>query len=194
LGNIEEAENLMIKMNDEGIRADSLTYTLLINTYGCMGQLDCAFGVLKRMFDACCDPSHYTYSFLIKHISLTKTNNNIMGLDLVSNFIDIADVWKTMDFEIALDLFEKMLEHCCAPNANTYEKLIVGLCKEGRLEVAQRLYDHMRDRGISPSENIYHSLVNYCHLQVYGEATMLLDTMIEDGYFPTLESSKFLCM
>lgn len=51
----------------------------------------------------------------------------------------------------------------------------------------------MKDRQISPSQDIYHSLINCCcQLQVYGEAAILLDTMIEVGYLPTLESSKLL--
>ncbi|KAM1204425.1 hypothetical protein ACFX2J_020112 [Malus domestica] len=198
IGNVEEAEKLMIKMNEEGIVADSLTYTLLIDGYGRMGLIDCAFDVLKRMFDASCDPSHYTYSFLIKHLSnekLTETRNNILGMDLISNvsLIDIADVWKIMDFDIALDLFEKMTGHGCAPSTNTYDKLIVGLCKERRLEEAQRLYSHMKEREVSPSEDIYNYLLNCCcTLQKYGEAAILVDAMIEDGYLPTLESSTLL--
>ncbi|PQQ11788.1 pentatricopeptide repeat-containing protein [Prunus yedoensis var. nudiflora] len=56
-----------------------------------------------------------------------------------------------------------MVGHGCAPSTNTYEKLIVGLCKEGRLD-----------------------------LQVYGEASILVDVMIKDGYLPTLESSTLL--
>lgn len=138
LGNINEAERVMIKMNEEGISANSLTYTFLIGAYVRMGLIDGAFNVLKRMFDAGCEPSRRTYSFLIKHLSdekLVKANSNESGLDIISNVSssDITDIWKTMGFEIALELFEKMVGHGCIPNMNTYGELIAGLCKEGNL-------------------------------------------------------------
>lgn len=139
LGNINEAERVMIKMNEEGISANSLTCTFLIGAYVCMGLIDGAF---KHMFDAGCEPSRHTYSFLIKHLSdekLVKANSNESGLDIISNVSssNITDIWKTMGFEIALELFEKMIGHGCIPNMNTYGELIAGLCKERNLEVAR---------------------------------------------------------
>ncbi|KAM1873335.1 hypothetical protein ACFX13_007183 [Malus domestica] len=197
LGNIKEAEKVMIKMNVEGISADSLTYTFLIDAYVRMGLIDCAFDVLNRMFDSGCEPCRRTYSFLIKYLSnekLVMTNSKAVGLDIMLNVSgNITHIWKTMDFGIALELFEKMVGHGCAPNMNTYGELIVRFCKERNLQVAQRLYNHMKDTGISPNEGIYNSLVNYCcQMQVYGEAAMLVHTMIEHGYLLALESCKLL--
>ncbi|KAL5556581.1 hypothetical protein UlMin_038817 [Ulmus minor] len=174
IGNLEKVEDFMAMMNKEGVFPDSLTYTLLVNAYGCLGLKHHAFDVLKHMMDASCEPSHYTYAFLIKHLTTEKgmeTSSCDIRLDLDSNIscIDIVDVWKTMDFEVALNFFEKMDEH------------------------AHKLFEHMREKGIFPSEDIYNSLFNcYCDLQVYEEAMRLVDIMIENGYFPSLESSKLL--
>ncbi|KAB2606225.1 pentatricopeptide repeat-containing protein [Pyrus ussuriensis x Pyrus communis] len=197
LGNIKEAEKVMIKMNVEGISADSLTYRFLIDAYVRMGLIECAFDVLKRMFGSGCEPCHRTYSFLNKHLSnekLVMTNSKAVGLDIMLNVSgNITDIWKTKDFGIVLELFEKMVGHGCAPSMNTYGELIIRHCKERNLQVAQRLYNHMRDMGISPNEGIYNSLVNCCcEMQVYGEAAMLVHTMIEHGYLPALESCKLL--
>ncbi|KAM1000408.1 hypothetical protein EV1_007141 [Malus domestica] len=127
LGNIKEAEKVMIKMNVEGISADSLTYTFLIDAYVRMGLIDCAFDVLNRMFDSGCEPCRRTYSFLIKYLSnekLVMTNSKAVGLDIMLNVSgNITHIWKTMDFGIALELFEKMVGHGCAPNMNTYGEL-----------------------------------------------------------------------
>ena len=163
-------------------------YTLIIDAYGRMGLIDCAFDVLKYMLDAGCQPSHHTYCSLIKHLShqnLVKTNDG-----MVSRFSStgIPNIWKTMDFKIALELFERIVGHGCAPNLNTYRELITGLCKERNLEVAQSL-----SMGMSPSEDIYNALLNCCcELQLYGKAVELVDTMIEHGFLPALESCKML--
>lgn len=39
-------------------------------------------------------------------------------------------VWKIMEHNTALRLFEKMKQHGCAPNINTYNALISGICRE----------------------------------------------------------------
>ncbi|KAJ9171112.1 hypothetical protein P3X46_019160 [Hevea brasiliensis] len=174
-GNLKEAEDMMARMVERGVMPDALTYTLFIDAYGCLGLLHQAFDHLSKK-------------------KLIKENNNAGELDLVPNvsFVDVADVWKTMEFETAKELFEKMLEHGCSPNANTYGKLIIGLCEMGRMGVAQRLFDHMHERGICPNEDIYNSLLDCCcELGMYGDAVRLADAMIECGHLPLLELKQF---
>ncbi|PKI61448.1 hypothetical protein CRG98_018131 [Punica granatum] len=198
-GRVKEAEHVMDKMKKEGIVPDSLTYTLLIDAYGRLGLLPCAFDVLKRMFAAGCVPSHHTYSFLLKHILIekqVKENGIAVGLGSVSNIkttIDLDDVWNTVEFPSVLELFDKMSEHGCYPDLNTYTKLIIGFCNKGRLEIAFQVFGHMEERGITPNEKTYISLINCCCAQrLLGEAMKLMDGMIEQGLLPQLESYKLL--
>ncbi|OMO72968.1 hypothetical protein COLO4_27373 [Corchorus olitorius] len=193
---MEEAEDVMIRMKEEGIFPDSFTYTLLLDAYGCLGSMHSAFDVLKRMFDAGCEPSSNTYSFLIKHLSKKqreKDDRQMVQLELNAIVVNHADVWKTMEFDTALELFEKMRENGCVPNVNTYSKLIIGLSKVGRFHVAQRLFDHMREEGISPTGDIYNSLFSCCcELRLYDNALIVVDSMISSGQLPYLESYKQL--
>ncbi|KAG8362904.1 hypothetical protein BUALT_BualtUnG0025500 [Buddleja alternifolia] len=106
-----------------GYKPDVCTYTsfllliateeLLIDGYGRSGFLSLAFDTFKSMVDAEIEPSHYTYSVIIKHLShekLMNGNEGRKGLDLkpTDGFINIADVWKIMEHDTALKLFEKM--------------------------------------------------------------------------------------
>ncbi|KAL0291174.1 UNVERIFIED_CONTAM: Pentatricopeptide repeat-containing protein [Sesamum angustifolium] len=98
-----------------------------------------------------------------------------------------------MEHDTALKLFEKMKQHGCAPNLNTYNALITGLCRERRLEEAWRLVDHSKQCGISPSEDIYNKLVECCcNKRMYEEAVDLIDVMLKHGFLPHLECFKRL--
>ncbi|KAK7407187.1 hypothetical protein VNO78_08889 [Psophocarpus tetragonolobus] len=197
-GRLEEAEEMVLKIKNDGILLDSFVYNLLINAYGCMGLLDGAFGVLKCMFDTSCEPSYQTYSILMKHVMIEKYKkevSNPVGLSLsLTNFsADNGDIWNKIDFEITTVLFEKMVECGIAPHINTYHKLIRGLCRVGRLDVAFHLYHHMRGSEISPSESIHNSLLSSCcKLGMFGEAVTLLDSMMECSHLAHLESCKLL--
>ncbi|KAG8365939.1 hypothetical protein BUALT_Bualt17G0024100 [Buddleja alternifolia] len=197
-GMLREAEDVMRKMKEEGVLPDLMAYTVLIDGYGRSGFLSLAFDTFKSMVDAEIEPSHYTYSVIIKHLShekLMNGNEGRKGLDLkpTDGFINIADVWKIMEHDTALKLFEKMKEHGCAPNTNTYNALITGLCREGRLEEAWRLVDHLKQCGMSPNEDMYIKLVNCCcKMKNYGEAMNLIDAMLQHGLLPYLESFKLL--
>ncbi|KAH7852097.1 hypothetical protein Vadar_020599 [Vaccinium darrowii] len=175
-GKLKEAEEVMAKMKEEGVLPDYMTYTALIDGYARGGLMHRAFDIFKCMVDTGCEPSHYAYSVLIKHLvkeKWLKEGRHGIGQELNPNVIsiNIGEVWKLMEFDTALALFEKMNEHGCTPNAKTYAALIIGLSREGRFEEAWRLVDHMKKRGISPSEDIYNTLVKCCcNLQMYGEA------------------------
>ncbi|KAG2404924.1 Pentatricopeptide repeat-containing protein [Vigna angularis] len=197
-GRLEEAENVMTKMKEEGIVPDSLAYTFLIDGYGCMQLLECSFDVLKRMFDAACEPSHHTYGFLLKHLvkeTLTIKDGCIVEGSFAQGFVsnDLINVWKTLDFDIVSLLFKKMVEHGCKPNVNTYSKLITGLCRVGRLNVALKLLNDLQEGGMSPSELIYNELLRCCcELKLYEEALSLLYDMNKNGHLAHLESYKLL--
>ncbi|CAA7034915.1 unnamed protein product [Microthlaspi erraticum] len=172
---VQEAEDMMVKMKADGVPPDVVTYTLLIKAYGHLGMTCSAFHVLKRMSDASCEPSHHIFLALIKHLA--------SGV-----------AWKMMEFDVIVQLFEKMVQHGCnTPDADCYEKLILGMCEVGNLGIAQRLLEEMEKRGmpLPPSEMVSNALVGCCcKLQKYEEAAKVVENMICCGQSPELEYCK----
>ncbi|KAK6923849.1 Pentatricopeptide repeat [Dillenia turbinata] len=193
---IKEAEDLVTQMNEGGVKLDVIAFTVLMDGYGRVGSISGAFEVLKRMFLAGCQPSSYTYSLLLKHLLCEKEKKEgVNGLDLDSNvnLIDVANVWKIVELELVVDLLEKMVEHGCSPSLNTYGALISELCKEGRLQEAENLFSHMKNKGMSSSEEILNSLLCCrCKLGLYDQSLKLVDDMIEHNILPHLESCRLL--
>ncbi|KAH0892364.1 hypothetical protein HID58_054793 [Brassica napus] len=148
-GRMKEAEGMMEKMKEDGVLSDSITYSSLIKGYADQGLTDSAFGVLKCMLDAGCEPSHHMFLSLIKHLN---------DLCLTSNMIE---------FDIVVELLEKMAENGVTPNARSYEMLIKGICETGNLKVAEKL-------------------------EMYKEAAKVVDDMICVGQLLQLESCKSL--
>ncbi|KAE8704072.1 hypothetical protein F3Y22_tig00110461pilonHSYRG00050 [Hibiscus syriacus] len=86
-----------------------------------------------------------------------------------------------------------MRQHGCVPNANTCNKLIIGLCRVGRFVVAQNLIDHKRNQGISPGEDVYNSILScLCELGMYDDAVMVVDLMINSSQLPYPDSYRQL--
>ncbi|CDY60361.1 BnaCnng36130D [Brassica napus] len=145
-GRMKEAEGMMEKMKEDGVFPDSITYSSLIKGYADQGLTDSAFGVLKCMLDAGCEPSHHTFLSLIKHLVEMKHGKE-NDLCLTSNMIE---------FDIVVELLDKMAEHGVTPNARSYEILIKGICETGNLRVAEKVLERMmqQEEGISPTGNV----------------------------------------
>ncbi|KAG2293598.1 hypothetical protein Bca52824_040267 [Brassica carinata] len=184
-GRMKEAEGMMEKMKEDGVFPDSITYSSLIKGYADQGLTDSAFGVLKCMLDAGCEPSHHTFLSLIKHLVEMKHGKE-NDLCLTSNMIE---------FDIVVELLDKMAEHGVTPNARSYEILIKGICETGNLRVAEKVLERMmqQEEGISPSESIFNALLSCCcKLEMYKEAAKVVDDMLCVGQLPQLESCKIL--
>ncbi|KAF8081969.1 hypothetical protein N665_0854s0009 [Sinapis alba] len=184
-GRLKEAEDMMGKMKEDGVFPDSITYSSLIKGYGDQGLTDSAFDVLKCMLDAGCEPSQHTFLVLIKHLVEMKHGKK-NDLCLTSNMIE---------FDIVVELLDKMVEHGVTPNAKSYEMLIKGICETGNLRVAEKVLERMQqeEEVISPSESTLNALLGCCcKLEMYKEAAKVVDEMICVGHLPQLESCKIL--
>ncbi|CAN6983064.1 unnamed protein product [Brassica oleracea var. botrytis] len=82
----------MEKMKEDGVLSDSITYSSLIKGYADQGLTDSAFGVLKCMLDAGCEPSHHMFLSLIKHLGYHRLEMYKEAAKVVDDMICVGQL------------------------------------------------------------------------------------------------------
>ncbi|KAJ4763946.1 Pentatricopeptide repeat-containing protein [Rhynchospora pubera] len=190
-GQIKEAEDMFVEMERLGIKPDVVTYGVLIDGFSNFDLLDHAYGILKQMMDGdTCNPDFCVYSDLIKHLLRRKACTR--G-DACTTWKDTCGMWNELGLEIVFQLLDEMINYGCTPDVTTYFHLIEGFCKAGRLEEANTLFNTMKEKDISPNENIFNILVNCCfETKSYQTGLGFMGAMRELGFQPRLDSYRRL--
>ncbi|CAI9094424.1 OLC1v1030164C1 [Oldenlandia corymbosa var. corymbosa] len=118
-GKIEEGLNLYNKILESGYSPDRLTYRLLVKMLCEEGRLDLSMQVVKEMRSRGCDLDLATSTMLI-HLQIKKHQ-----------------------LDMAFDAFEDLIRRGLVPQYLTYEVMSSELRKDGKEEIAQKLYDMM---------------------------------------------------
>ena len=87
---------------------------------------------------------------------------------------------------LALEIYEQLIEDGCQPNLVTYNILIDALNKTGRLDVAISTLDQIKGSNLIAEARTYNSIISYCGKACNGELAMTVyKKMLEDGVSPT---------
>lgn len=132
------AKTLMEEMKMHGIWPDQISWSILINSYGNVGDLQGALQNFKKMREAGIKPDVITYSTVIK--ACVKNRNP----------------------EMAFFIFDKMKKQRLQPNVVTYNTLLRARhTYSNLLEVQQSLaiYEEMRKAGYVPNDNFLKGLL-----------------------------------
>ncbi|KAK0593379.1 hypothetical protein LWI29_035706 [Acer saccharum] len=80
-----------------------------------------------------------------------------------------------------------MVEQGIHPDKMTYNSLILGHLREGKLSKVEDLVSDMKIKGLNPKADTYSILVKgYCELNNFGEAYIWYREMFENGFHPSL--------
>ncbi|MCO5570289.1 hypothetical protein L7F22_024007 [Adiantum nelumboides] len=72
-------------------------------------------------------------------------------------------------------------------SGDTYEALLDGLCKEGRLTFSKRVYDDMISKGFAPTVDVQGALLDgFCRAGNFDGAWKILDELVERGGSPNV--------
>ncbi|KAG8364300.1 hypothetical protein BUALT_Bualt19G0114200 [Buddleja alternifolia] len=132
VGDVMRAEEIYREMAMNGVETTGITFEHLINGYCKLGDVDSAMVLYKDMCR--------------KSFSLESKAINV----IVRSLCDVNGVSKAMEFwRMVMKKYEVVSEK------ESYEKLIKGLCMEGKLEEGLKLQGEMVRDGFEPGSEIY---------------------------------------
>ncbi|KAI3886824.1 hypothetical protein MKW98_017176 [Papaver atlanticum] len=140
------------------------TYNAVVGSYCWSMRLDDAYQLVEEMRRTGVGPNSRTYDIIIHHlIRLNRT-------------------------EDAYFLFQRMAsgDFGCEPNLNTTSMIVRMLCQEvERVDLAIKVWDQMKDKGVVPCMHMFASLVNsLCHEYMMDDACRYFQEMLDLGIRP----------
>ncbi|XP_031266344.1 pentatricopeptide repeat-containing protein At5g57250, mitochondrial [Pistacia vera] len=163
LGRVNEVNDLVIRMENEGLIFDVIFYSSWI--YGCLRD--------GSLLEA-----------LRKHRQMIERG---IKMDVISYTILIDGFSKEGQVEKAVGILNKMIKDGLRPNLITYTAIILGFCKKGKLEEAFNVFKKVEDIGIVADEFIYATLIDgVCRRGDLDYVFHLLEEMERKGIKPTI--------
>lgn len=145
----------------EGSSLSSNAFSALLWAYWKLNKPEKAVETFGRMKELDCKPHLSTYNMIL-HILVQK--------DVIL---------------LALAVYNMMLKSNSKLNSSTFTILIGGLCKSGKTQDAQKLFDEMSVRGIFPSKLTYTVILSgLCQAKRIDDAFRLFNSMKNRGCHP----------
>uniref|UniRef100_A0A803QZD7 Pentatricopeptide repeat-containing protein n=1 Tax=Cannabis sativa TaxID=3483 RepID=A0A803QZD7_CANSA len=134
---LNEALNFYRQSKASGFSPEIPTYNALIGAYCWSMRMDDAYRVLDEMRQSGVGPNSRTYDIILHHLIKCR---------------------KTKE---AFSLFQRMSEDPnCEPTVSTYEIIIRMFCNEDRVDMAIRVWNMMKGKGVLPGMHMFSTLIN----------------------------------
>ncbi|KAJ8616946.1 hypothetical protein MRB53_013132 [Persea americana] len=153
-GRVSEVNDLVCRMEKEGVVLDAVLYSSWIYGYFQEGLLEEAFRKHRLMVESGIKPDFLSYTILI------------------DGFCKEGNVEKAVGF------LNEMKRRGLVPNLVTYTTIIRGFCKKGKLEEAFTMFQKVEELGIKADEVVYAVLIDgLCQNGDFGQVFSLLEEM-----------------
>lgn len=163
LGRVNEVDDLVCRIEKEGLAFDVVFYSSWICGYIAQGVLMEVFRKNRKMVERGINPDSISYTILM------------------DGFSKLGDVEKAVGF------LNKMRKNGLKPNVVTYTAIMLGFCKKGKLEEACAIFKMVEDLGIEVDEFMYATLINgFCRSGDFDRVFHLLEEMEKRGINPSI--------
>ncbi|KAK6286697.1 hypothetical protein POUND7_012876, partial [Theobroma cacao] len=208
IGRVDDAERILHLMFDLGVPPNHVTYTILVKAHVNAGRLNRALDITSFMVKNGYEPNCHIYSALLAGFvssnKVTKAGSSsfISPLDFGSpptaeNYDECVsrNVLKEMDLDHALKLRAE-IEKFGGSVLDFYNFLIVGLCKGGRIVVAEHLTKDILKDGLYPDKACFSIIDWHSKNSNCNECLEVLDLILSHGFLPSFASycSVIHCM
>lgn len=201
----DEAVELYHEMERSNIKATPHIYCTLINGLGSENRLDEAIKFFNLCKDSDCVIEAPTYNALVGAYCWSSRMHDAYGVVEEMRKCGVGPNTRTYDIILhhlikhqkikeAYIVFQKMNDELgCEPTVSTYEIILRMFCSEGRMDMALRVWDQMKARGVLPGMHMFSALINgLCNDNKPDYACKYLQEMLEMGMRPPDRMFKHL--
>ncbi|CAI9099163.1 OLC1v1035944C1 [Oldenlandia corymbosa var. corymbosa] len=192
---IEFYENAV---SSDALKANVVTYTVLLSAYFMLGRIDQVSYMVSRMYkDGLSFDVVFYSSWICGYFregmveEAFRKYGEMLGrktkMDTVAYTVLIDGISKDGNVEKTAGLFSRMLKSGLKPNIVTFTALMLGFCRKGKLQEALALFKMIGGFGIEVDEFSYAVLIDgFCRRADFDAVFQLLDEMDMDGIKPSV--------
>ncbi|CAE6076300.1 unnamed protein product [Arabidopsis arenosa] len=201
-GKIDEATELLGKMESRGIGPNVVSYNNVMLAHCRKKNMDLARTVFSNMLEKGLKPNNYTYSILIDGCFKNHDEQNALEVvnQMTSSNIEVNGVvyqtiinglCKVGQTSKARELLANMIEEkrFCAvglvPDEIMYTVIVNGLSKKGQFVKVVKMFEEMKKNNVTPNVLIYNAVIaGHYREGNLDEAFRLHDEMLDKGILP----------
>lgn len=159
---LDEALKFFEKFKASGFPPEVPTYNAVVGAYCWSMKIHEAYRMIDEMKKCGAGPNSRTFDIILYHLIKAR---------------------KTKE---AFSVFQRMSsDHSCEPTVSTYEIIVRMFCNEERVDMAIRVWDQMKVKGILPGMHMFSTLINaLCLENRLDDACKYFQEMLDVGIRP----------
>lgn len=157
-----EALEYFDRLKKSGFPLETPTFNAVVGAYCWSTRIDEAYKTVDEMRKCGVGPNSRTFDIILHHLIKAQRTK------------EAYSVFLSMSLELG-----------CEPTVSTYEIIMRMFCKEERLEMAIRVWDEMKGKGVLPGMHMFSTLINsLCHANRLDDACKYFQEMLDVGIRP----------
>lgn len=193
----DEAIEMFHEMEAKNIKPTPHIYCTLINGLGNEKRLNEALKFFELSKDSCFPPEAPTYNAVVgafcwsmrmydAYRVVDEMKKYGVGPNARTYDIILHHLIKARRTEEAYSVFQRMSgEPGCEPVVSTYEIIVRMFCNDERIDMAMRVWDQMKAKGVLPVMHMFSTLINnLCHENKLDDACKYFQEMLDMGIRP----------
>ncbi|GAB2280007.1 hypothetical protein Dimus_014644 [Dionaea muscipula] len=161
---LDEALKFFKMSKASGFALEAPTYNAVVGSYCSSLRFGDAVRVIDEMRRGGVGPNARTYDIILHHLIKAQKNKE------------------------AYSVFQRMMSMelgGCEPEVGTYEIIVRMFCNEHRVDMAIKVWDQMKAKGILPGMHMFSALINsLCHENKLEDACKYFQEMLDMGIRP----------
>ena len=165
-GEFKKVISLFDEVKESDFELDSLTYSIAIECFVEIGDIEKACLCYNKIMEMSLVPSVAAYCALAKGLCKTGDIDAAMMLvrDCLANVtsgpmefkytLSVVHACKSGGAKKVIEVLNEMMQQGCPPDEVIYSAIISGMCKYGTIEEARKVFSNLRDRKLLTEANM----------------------------------------